>query len=140
MDMKRYKPYLDKSFWIILIPTLALLAVGTVIACFEPIALFILIPTDLFTVYFLITPLFGYVELRKTDVFIKYGLIMSKEIPYDKIRTITKERKIYADGMVSLKLSLDHVNIKYNKFDVTSVSVINNDEFIEEINKRIFQV
>lgn len=35
--------------------------------------------------------------------------------------------------MLSLKNSLDHINIKYNTFDITSVSVIGNAELIAEL-------
>lgn len=137
MDTKKYRPYLDKMFPIILVPTLILLAAGTVVASFAPISLAIMIPVDLLSIYCLFSPLFGYVELRDDSVYIKYGLIAKREIPYQAIRGVTKERKIYADGMISLKYSLDHVNIKYNSFDVTSVSVIDNDEFIKDIEDRI---
>ena len=104
---------------------------------YEPVVLFVAIPIDVFTFYFLITSLFGYVELREDSVFIKFGFIMKREIPYKNIRGITKERKMYADSMVALKNSLDHVNIKYNRFDMISVSVVGNDELISEIELRI---
>jgi hypothetical protein len=113
------------------------LAASTVVSAFEPISLLITIPVDLFCTYFLISPLFGYVELRDDAVFIKYGFIMTKEIPYSSIRGTAKARKLYSDSTVSLKCSLNHVNIKYNKFDVTSVSVADGDDLIEEINTRI---
>lgn len=137
MENRKFKPMIDKTFWLIWVPTVVLLAVGTVIALSAPIALCIMVATDLFTLYFLITPLFGYVELREKTVYIKFGLLTDKEIPYEKIRDIDKERKIYADSMVSLKNSLEHVNIKYNRFDVVSVSVITNNELISELEKRI---
>lgn len=140
MENKRFRPMIDKSFWLIWVPTVALLAVGTVIALSAPIALCIMVATDLFTLYFLITPLFGYVELREETVYIKFGLLTDKEIPYEKIRDVDKERKIYADSMVSLKNSLEHVNIKYNRFDVVSVSVITNNELISELTKRTSQI
>jgi hypothetical protein len=38
--------------------------------------------------------------------------------------------------MASLKNALEHVNIKYNTFDIVSVSVVDNDGFIEELNTR----
>jgi hypothetical protein len=38
--------------------------------------------------------------------------------------------------MLSLKNALEHVNIKYNNFDIVSVSVVDNDGFIEELNTR----
>ena len=99
-------------------------------------ALLIIIPTDLFTLYFVITSLFGYVELREETVFVKFGLIMKKEIPYSRIRAVEMQRKLYADSMVALKNSIEHVNIKYNSFDVTSVSVVDNNRLIEELKKR----
>ena len=38
--------------------------------------------------------------------------------------------------MMSLKNALEHVNIKYNAFDVTTVSVVGNRDLIKEINER----
>jgi hypothetical protein len=139
MKVKRYKPSLDKTFLITIISTLTFLAASTVVSAFEPISLLITIPVDLFCAYFLISPLFGYVELRDDAVFIKYGFIMTKEIPYSSIRGTAKARKLYSDSTVSLKCSLNHVNIKYNKFDITSVSVADGDDLIEEINTRIYK-
>ena len=75
MVSKKYKPLVDKLFWIITIPTAILLIAMTVVAAFEPVVLLIMIPTDIFTFYFLISPLFGYVELREKTLFIKYGFI-----------------------------------------------------------------
>jgi len=137
MEYKRFKPMIDKFYYLIWIPTSVLMIAMTVFACFEPVVLFVAIPVDMFTFYFLITSLFGYVELREDSVFIKFGFIMKREIPYKNIRGITKERKMYADSMVALKNSLDHVNIKYNRFDMISVSVVGNDELISEIEVRI---
>ena len=34
---------------------------------------------------------------------------------------------------MSLKNALDHINIKYNKFDITTVSVVDNDDLIRKI-------
>lgn len=137
MENERFKPLIDKLFWIILIPTALLLIAVTIVAAFTPTVLFIMIPTDLFTLYFLISPLFGYLELREDSVFIKFGFIMKKEIPYRKIRGFSKERKIYSDSITSLKNSIEHVNIKYNSFDMVSVSVRSNDDLIEKIKARI---
>lgn len=136
LKIKRYKPLIDKLFYIISIPTAVLLAGATVLAALEPFALLIIIPVDISCIYFIISPLFGYVELRQGTVFIKLGFFMKREIPYSKIRGITKARRVYADSMVSLKNSLTHVNIKYNTFDILSVSVKDNDGFIEELNAR----
>lgn len=137
MVSKKYKPLVDKLFWIITIPTAILLIAMTVVAAFEPVVLLIMIPTDIFTFYFLISPLFGYVELREKTLFIKYGFILKKEIPYEKIRGIVKERSFMSQTMMSLKNAYDHINIKYNKFDVTCVSVVDSDEFAKELESRI---
>ena len=70
-------------------------------------------------------------------MFVKLGFFMKKEIPYNKIRDAVKERKLYADSMSSLKNALDHVNIKYNTFDVLSVSVIGNDDLVKRLKVRM---
>ena len=137
MVSKRYEPLVDKLFWIITIPTVVLLGATTVFAIFEPMVLLIMIPTDLLTFYFLVSPLFGYVELREDSLFIKYGLILKKEIPYEKIRGVIKKRSFMSYTTMSLKNAYDHLDIKYNKFDVTCVSVVNNDEFKKEIEEKI---
>ena len=137
MPQRRYKPKYDKIFWWTWIPTVGLLIAATVIAALEPTALFIVIPTDAFTLYFLFSSLVGYAELRERSVFIRFGYILKKEIPYAKIRGVTKERKLYADSTVALKNSMDHLNIKYNVFDVASISVRENDDFLSELTARI---
>ena len=137
MDNKKYKPKVDKLFYLVMIPTM-IIVLAPVIICgiLVPTTLFITVPILLLTTYFLITTLFGYVELQESSLFIKYGFIMSKEIPYDKIRGVEKERSIISTSTLSIKNALDHVNIKYNKFDVTTVSIDDNDDFINELNKR----
>ena len=136
MPNKRFKPLVDRLFLIIWIPTSLLIFGVTVFACFEPTALFIVIPIDAFVFYFLLSPLFGYLELRESTLFIKYGFILKKEIPYERIRGVNKERKFYSETMLSLKCAFEHVNVKYNSFDVTAVSVIGNDDFISELRER----
>lgn len=137
MEKKRYLPLIDKLFFIVSIPTLILVGAGFAISVYSIPALIIMCAVALFVLYVLISPLFGYVELGESSLVIKYGFFLKKEIPYTSIRDITRERKFYSDSMLSLKNSLDHVNIKYNKFDITSVSVKSNDEFIAELEKRI---
>ena len=132
-----FKPQYDKLFFIIWIPTSVLMLGATVFSAFYPIALAIMLSVDLFTFYFLVSPLFGYVELRENTLFIKFGFFIKREIPYEKIRGTCKERKFYSDSMLSLKSSFEHVNIKYNKFDVVTVSVVTNDKFIEELGSRL---
>ena len=138
MPTKRFKPKIDKLFLWIFIPTVALLLGITVgLALLSPLSvLFIMVPTDLFCLYFLISPLFGYIELREDTLFIKFGFFMKREIPYSKIRGTSFERKFYSDSMMSLKNSFDHVNIKYNIFDIVSISVVENEEFSAELLER----
>lgn len=134
---KRYKPLVDKFFWIISLPTAFLILALIVTAAFYPTLLFIAIPLALLVIYVIVSPLFGYVELRENSVYIKYGLLLKKEIPYDKIRGTVKERKLYSDSMMSLKNAFEHVNIKYNTFDVVTVSVVDNDTLIKELEDRL---
>lgn len=140
MENKRFKPKIDKLFAIIFIPTVTLTVCVTIIpSLFAPVTLLITLPTLLFVLYFLISPLFGYVELREKAVFIKYGFILKKEIPYEKIRGAYLERRFYSQSMMSLKNAFEHVNIKYNRFDVTTVSVKENEKFINFLNLKITQ-
>lgn len=138
MNAKRFKPKIDKMFWWILIPTMTLLLGMTVAFAFlSPLSvLFIMLPTDVFCLYFIISPLFGYAELREDALFIKFGFIMKREIPYSKIRGTSFARKFYSDSMLSLKSALDHVNVKYNTFDLVSISVVENEEFVTELLDR----
>ena len=137
MDNKRFNPKIGKMFYAIWIPTVAILTVGTWLSFAAPIGFAILLATDIFTLYFLVTSLFGYVELREETVYIKFGFLTEKEIPYTSIRDVCKERKLYSDSIVSLKYTLEHVNIKYNRFDMVSVSVVENDELISNLKERI---
>ena len=116
MENRRFKPMLDKLYLILLIPTAVVMGAMTVLSAFEPISLLITLPIDIITFYFLISPLFGYVELRENTLFIKFGFILKREIPYDKIRGLVKDR---------------------NKFDMVSVSVVTNDNFIKELEARV---
>lgn len=136
MENVRFKPQIDRLFWFIWIPTVILLAVGTVIACASTVALLIMLATDIFTLYFLISPLFGYVELREQTVYIKFGFFTSREIEYSRIRSVNTERKWYSESMLSLKCAYEHVNIKYNSFDVVTVSVESNAALSLELELR----
>ena len=136
METKRYKPLIDKMFYIISIPTILLMATLTVICAMAHITLVSVILVDILVIYLIVSPLFGYVELRENEVFVKFGLYNSRKIPYDTIRGVKKDRKFYSESMVSLKNAIEHVNIKYNSFDVTTVSVVDNDGFIEELKER----
>lgn len=137
MENKRYRPKIDKLFYWLLIPTMIIVILPVILCGIAvPTTLFITVPIFLFTTYFFITTLFGYAELRESTLFIKYGFIMEKEIPYDKIRGIEKERKFISHSVMSIKNALDHINIKYNKFDVTTLSLNDEDEFIQELNSK----
>ena len=137
--MKKYKALVDKLYFLFLVPTLILIAAMSVIACLSPapLPIIITVAVDLAVIYLLISPLFGYAQIRENSLLIKYGLIIKKEIPYSKIRGAAKERKFYSDSMLSLKNAFEHINIRYNTFDVTTVSVIDNDGFLEELNHKV---
>ena len=137
MTYKKFKPKIGRMFYVIWVPTVIFLIAMTAVSFVAPLAFVILLLTDALTLYFLLTSLFGYVELRDDSVFVKFGFIATVQIPYSRIREVTKERKLYADSIMSLKNSLEHVNIRYNRFDVVSVSVVDNDGFMNEIEKRI---
>lgn len=137
MENKKYRPLFDRLYWSISIPTLLLVLVTTVLlGVLSSETLFIMIPLSLFVSYFFVSPFFGYAELRETTLFIRFGFFLRKEIPYRQIREVRKERKFYSESMMSLKNAFEHVNIKYNAFDVTTVSVKDNDELMRELNAR----
>ena len=134
---EKFTPLVDKLFWWIFLPTAVLLIAATALAMTSISALIIMILTDLLVLCFIVSPLFGYVELRETCIFIKFGFFLSREIPYEKIRDVEITRKYYADSMISLKNSVEHVNIKYNRFDVVSVSVVGNEELATKIESKL---
>ena len=136
MENVRFKPQIDRLFWFIWIPTMILLAVGTAIACTSLVALLIMLATDIFTLYFLISPLFGYVELREQTVYIRFGFFTSREIEYSRIRSVNTERKWYSESMLSLKCAYEHVNIKCNSFEMVTVSVEGNADLARELDRR----
>jgi len=68
MERRRFKPLVDKLFFILFIPTLLLLIAITVVGAFAPLSLLVVIPLDLFVLYFFVSPFFGYVEMRKTSL------------------------------------------------------------------------
>ena len=138
METKKYRPKIDKLYWILLLSTNAVcLPLLFIPPFFSPQTLFITVPLFVFVNYFFVSPLFGYVELRENELFIKYGFILKRSIPYGKVRSAVKERKFYTDSMLSLKNSLEHVVIKYNAYDFTAVSVVDNDAFIAELYGRL---
>ncbi len=137
MERKRYRPLVDGVYLCVVIPVLAFVALGVaIVAIFDPAGLGIMIPTLLFVLYFIFTPFFGYVELREDTLFIKYGLILKREIPYKRVRAVVKSAGLYSDSMLSLKCAREHLLIKYNSFDVTAVSVVGNDEFVAALSEK----
>ena len=141
MERIRFKPSFDRLFVVIFASTGAIMLALTLLVIlalpYAPYTLLTILATDVFVLYFVVSPIFGYVELREETVFIKFGFILKREIPYKKIRGFGRERRWYADSMLALKNSLDHVNIKYNSYDMVSVSVRDNDRLISEIEARI---
>ena len=138
MQPKRYRPELDKCYGWISISISALMLIFTVAMTFlDPRSLFFDIPITLFVAFFTVSPLFGYAEFRESSLFIKFGFFLKREIPYEKIRGVEKCRKFYSDSMLALKTSLTHLNVKYNRFDMLSVSLKNSEDFIEELNSKI---
>ena len=137
MENKRFKVALGGIFWFILLPTALVLFALTALAIFDVVALIIMLAADLFTLYFVLSSTVGYAELRESTLFVKFGFFLTREIPYSKIRGLSRERKFYSDSMLSLKNTLEHINIKYNRFDIISVSVVDNDSFCAELERRI---
>ena len=139
MDKKRFMPHIDWINRVIFIIAIVLMLGLTVEICLfpEPLAICLVIPLELIMLYILISPFFGYVELRENTVFIKFGLILKKEIPFSVIRGAERVVKTSSDSIISLKTAFEHINIKYNRYDVVSVSIKDGDEFIAEIEKII---
>lgn len=137
MEIKRYKPRFDRVYISLLAATDAVVAALFVVMLFVAGASSIIMGAALvFVNYFILSPVFGYVELRENGVYIKFGFILKRYIPYEKIRAIEKKHQFYSDSMLALKGALDHVNIKYNKFDIVSVSVKDGDGLASELAER----
>ena len=138
MEYKRFRPKFDKLYLWITIPTMLLtLALLVLTAVWQATGGWIVMTaTTAFIGYFLISPCFGYVELREETVFFKFGFILKREVPYARIRKLEKRRTAIAESMLSLKNAMEHVNVKFNSFDCYSVSVKENDELIEALKKR----
>ena len=137
MSIKRYKPLVDKLFYCLSLATLIIVLTPTVVCgILAPSTLLIMLPILIFTAYFFVSPLCGYVELRDDGLYIKYGFIMSRTIPYAKIRRIERERTVISPAILSIKNALDHINIRYNTFDITTVSLKDSESFLRELNER----
>ena len=139
MENKRFYPKIGRMFWAILIPSeIFMLAMNALWIFYPggPLSVIVIVGTFVLLNYFLLTPCFGFVEFREKALFVKFGFFMKREIPYDKIRGIEKARKFYSDSMLSLKNDMEHLNIKYNKFDIISVSIKDEENFIRELKLR----
>lgn len=138
MKNLRFYPKFDKLYlWITLTTAALMLLLLVLTGVFRSTGgLIVMACTTAFVGYFLISPCFGYVELREETVFIKFGFFLRREIPYARIRGIEKKRTAIADSMLSLKNALNHVNIKYASFDCVSISVKNEEKMIDEIKRR----
>ena len=114
MQSKKYTPLVDKLFYLLSLTTLLVVLTPTVVCgILEPSTLFITLPIFIFTAYFFVSPLCGYVELRDGGLYIKYGFIVSRTIPYEKIRRIERERKI-----ISPRHSLDQERPRPHKYQI----------------------
>lgn len=138
MKNLRFYPKFDKLYlWITLSTAALMLLLLVLTGVFRSTGgLIVMACAAAFVGYFLISPCFGYVELREETVFIKFGFFLKREIPYARIRGIEKKRTAIADSMLSLKNALNHVNIKYASFDCVSISVKNEEKMIDEIKRR----
>lgn len=139
MENEKFKPKFDILYYSTLIfSSVFLIGVSLIGVIFDGAlsVLFVTVPTTLFIGYFLLSPVFGYVELRERCVFVKFGFFLTREIPYEKIRGTTVERKFYSDSIVSLKNAVEHLNIKHGTFDMTTVSVVGNERLAERIMER----
>lgn len=139
---KRFKPKKDKLFYIITISVnlFLLLVFGIILGLTRKLSSFvILIFVFIFVNYILLSSLFGYVEIKKDVLFIKYGLILRKTIPLEKIKKVELKNKYYSDSFLSLKNSIEHIDITYNTYDKTCVSVVQNSILLEELNKIILK-
>ena len=135
---KRYKPRFDRLFYGIAIFT-AVVMLGCLIPSFYgggAFAIAVTLGSLILCGYFLVSPCFGYAELREETLFIKFGFFLSREIPYEKIYAVEKKHMMVADSMLSLKNAMDHLNVKYNRFDLVSLSLQNEEDFIETLCDR----
>ena len=135
--MKKYRPKVDKLFYIISIPTEIFVLGGLVLGFFGGVfSAILMVLTFIFVNYFLLSPLFGYIITEEDALFVKFGFIMKRRIPYEKIRAVDMGRGFISYSMMSLKLSFDHLVIKYNRFDEICVSVRENEELLSVIECR----
>jgi len=74
-----------------------------------------------------------YYVIKDDELYIKCGYMKPKTIPYNTIKSINESRS----PLASAGLSLDRIEIKYNKHDIILISPVNKQEFIELLNDKI---
>ena len=131
-----FKPKFDKMYWWSLALCAVYMIAMTFVALWHVQVAIVIGAVDLLLIWVLVSPCFGYVELREETLFVKFGLILKREIPYARIRKIQKVRHWYSESIIALKNAMEHVDIRYNLCDVVSVSVVENDAFIEALKNR----
>ena len=136
--IKRYKPRLDRLFYGFAIFTAAIVLGALIPSLYGggAFAIAVTLGTLILCGYFLISPCFGYAELREETLFVKFGFFLSREIPYEKIYAMEKKHTMVADSILSLKNAMDHLNVKYNRFDLISMSLQNEEDFIAALCER----
>ena len=137
MEKMRFKPKFDRLYWLITIPTSLFILAAIVMCAIVGEGLIIMIPVSALTFYFLFIPFFTYAELTDEGLYIKYGAFIKRTIPYKSIRKIEKGRGIIGEAMLSMKNALDHVTVRYNRFDMTVLSLKSEDIFVKELWERV---
>ena len=135
----KFRPRVDKYYLWIAIPTEIFLIAMTVMTLvhFTLFGLIVMLLALALSSFFILSPIFfGYAELRDDELFVDFGVFIKRSIPYSRIRAIEKKRRFYSESMLSLKCAMEHLDIKYNSFDVISLSLCNEDKFIAEVNKK----
>lgn len=134
----RFKPYFDKTFKVVLFLSSALcLMLFVALSFVDFFAMLVCLACALLTAYFIISPLFGYAELRDKTLYVKFGIIMEKEIEYSRITRIKRGRGFYSDSFVSLKNSMEHITVWCGIGESVTLSVVDNDRFATELEERI---
>ena len=134
MGNKRYRPKVGGLYFAIFLPTLALILAVTVLAAiYDPFSLAVTVTVFLLILYFAVSPLFGYAELREESLYIRYGFFMKVDIPYSKIHSVKRARRLISYSTVSLKCDVEHIEIRYGIFDETTISLVDSEEFVAEL-------
>ena len=68
MNNQKFRPKIDKFFYLIWMPIVIIMLGITIISFTELVAFILMLCTDIFTFYFMISSLAGYVELRENSL------------------------------------------------------------------------